>query len=118
VRVYISVGESAGARPGDLVGAITGEAKITGADIGAVQIEDRYSLVEVREDRADQVLEALRGATIRGRAVTVSRYTDKAARKRRPRPAVAPEGKPARVRPPASPTRRRPSDDRPRSRRP
>ena len=65
------------------MGAITGEAKLDGSAIGAVQIEERYSLVDVREDRADEVLRALKGATIRGRPVTVSRYeADKAKRKR------------------------------------
>ena len=77
-RIYVSIGQAAGAQPGDLVGAITGEAKLDGSAIGAVEIEERYSLVEVREDRADEVLQALQGKTIRGRPVTVSRYqTDK-----------------------------------------
>ena len=82
-RIYVSIGQAAGAQKGDLVGAITGEAKVDGSAIGAVEIEERYSLVDVREDRADDVLRALRGATIRGRPVTVSRYeTDKAKKKR------------------------------------
>jgi ATP-dependent RNA helicase DeaD len=81
-RIYVSIGQAAGAQAGDLVGAITGEAKVDGSAIGAVEIEERYSLVEVREDRADAVLRALKGTTIRGRPVTVSRYeADKAKRK-------------------------------------
>jgi ATP-dependent RNA helicase DeaD len=83
-RIYVSIGQAAGAQAGDLVGAITGQAKLDGSAIGAVEIEERYSLVDVREDRADEVLQALQGATIRGRPVTVSRYqTDKAGKKRR-----------------------------------
>lgn len=86
-RIYVSIGQAAGAQAGDLVGAIRGEAKLDGSAIGAVEIEERYSLVEVREDRADDVLRALQGATIRGRAVTVSRYeTDKARKKKRATP--------------------------------
>jgi len=82
-RIYVSIGQAAGAQARDLVGAITGEAKLDGSAIGAVQIEERYSLVDVREDRSDEVLRALKGATIRGRPVTVSRYeADKAKRKR------------------------------------
>jgi ATP-dependent RNA helicase DeaD len=81
-RIYVSIGQAAGAEAGDLVGAITGQAKIDARAIGAVAIEERYSLIDVREDRADAVLRALRGATIRGRPVTVSRYeVDKAKRK-------------------------------------
>ena len=82
-RIYVSIGQAAGAEAGDLVGAITGEAKVDGSAIGAVEIEERYSLIDVREDRADEVLRALRGATIRGRPVTVSRYeADKTKRKK------------------------------------
>jgi len=81
-RVYVSIGQAAGVQAGDLVGAITGEAKLDGSAIGAVEIEERYSLVEVQEDRADDVLRALKGATIRGRPVTASRYeADKVKRK-------------------------------------
>jgi ATP-dependent RNA helicase DeaD len=82
-RIYVSIGQAAGAEAGDLVGAITGQAKVDASAIGAVAIEERYSLIDVREDRADEVLRALRGATIRGRPVTVSRYeADKAKRKK------------------------------------
>jgi len=84
-QIYVSIGQAAGAQKGDLVGAITGEAKLDGSAIGAIEIEERYSLVEVREDRADQVLQALQGKTIRGRAVSVSRYQTNQAGKKRPR---------------------------------
>ena len=60
-------------RPGDLVGAITNEAGLRGGDIGAIQIADGFSLVEVPEAAADRVISALRGATIRGQKVTVRR---------------------------------------------
>jgi len=46
-------------------------------------VQQRSVVVVVREDRADDVLRALKGATIRGRPVTVSRYeADKVKRKR------------------------------------
>jgi ATP-dependent RNA helicase DeaD len=73
-RVYISAGRQAGVRPQDLVGAITGEARLSGEDVGAIEIADRFSLVEVREGDVDRVVDALRQATIRGRRVTASRY--------------------------------------------
>jgi ATP-dependent RNA helicase DeaD len=56
------------------VGAITGEARLSGEDVGAIEIADRFSLVEVREGDVDRVVDALRQATIRGRRVTASRY--------------------------------------------
>jgi ATP-dependent RNA helicase DeaD len=76
-RIYVSVGKEAGVRPGDLVGAITGEAKIEGSDIGAIEVAERHALVDVRKSRADEVLVALRTTTIRGKKVTASRYRPK-----------------------------------------
>ncbi|PYQ41811.1 MAG: hypothetical protein DMF77_14835, partial [Acidobacteria bacterium] len=40
-RIYVSIGQAAGAQAGDLVGAITGEAKLDGSAMGAVEIEER-----------------------------------------------------------------------------
>jgi ATP-dependent RNA helicase DeaD len=61
-------------RPTDLVGALTAGAGIAREAIGAIELDDRFSLVEVREADADTVLEALRRVKIRGRPVTASRY--------------------------------------------
>jgi ATP-dependent RNA helicase DeaD len=72
-RLFVGAGRAAGVRPGDLVGAITNEAGLRGADIGAIQVADGFSLVEVPADAADHVIRRLRGATIRGQVVTVRR---------------------------------------------
>jgi ATP-dependent RNA helicase DeaD len=72
-RLFVGVGRRRGVRPGDLVGAITGEARIPGEAIGAIEIADQFSLVEVREDVADIVIERLTGASIKGRPVSVRR---------------------------------------------
>jgi ATP-dependent RNA helicase DeaD len=76
-RLFVGIGSRAGIRPQDLVGAITGEAALTSRDIGAIQITDRFSLVEVPESAADRVIAALQRSTIRGRRPTVrrERYT-------------------------------------------
>jgi ATP-dependent RNA helicase DeaD len=76
-RLFVGLGRQAGLRPQDLVGAITGEAGLTSRDIGAIQITDRFSLVEVPESDADRVIAALQRSTIRGRRPTVrrERYT-------------------------------------------
>jgi ATP-dependent RNA helicase DeaD len=60
-------------RPQDLVGAITGEAGLTGRQVGDIDISDRFSLVEVPSDMADAVIDALRGSRIKGRTVSVRR---------------------------------------------
>ncbi|BCJ56690.1 DEAD/DEAH box helicase [Micromonospora endophytica] len=75
-QVFIGLGRRAGVRPQDLVGAITGETRIRGRDIGSIEIADRFSLVEVPIAVADEVIAGLRGSTIKGRKVTVRRDRD------------------------------------------
>jgi ATP-dependent RNA helicase DeaD len=72
-KIYIGAGKNAGIRPQDLVGAIANEAGVAGGLIGAIQITDRFSLVEVPEDVAIQVIRALEKTTIRGKKVQVRR---------------------------------------------
>jgi ATP-dependent RNA helicase DeaD len=72
-RLFVSTGRSAGVRPQDLVGAIAGESYLSGKDIGTIEITDRFSLVEVPESAADDVVAALRRTSIKGRSVTVRR---------------------------------------------
>jgi ATP-dependent RNA helicase DeaD len=72
-RVFIGLGRAAHVRPQDLVGAITGETKLQGREIGAIEITDRFSLVEVPVDRADEVVQALRKTKLKGRKATVRR---------------------------------------------
>ncbi len=72
-RIFIGAGRDAGIRPQDLVGAIANEAGVSGGIIGAIQISDRFSLVEVPEDVANQVIKALGKTTLRGKKVRVQR---------------------------------------------
>jgi ATP-dependent RNA helicase DeaD len=72
-RLFIGAGRKSGMSPGDLVGAITGEAGVSGSSVGAIQIADGYSLVEVPEARADDIVRALSAATIKGRRLPVRR---------------------------------------------
>lgn len=71
VRLFIGTGRDAGIRPQDLVGAIANEAGIPSKLIGAIDIADRFSLVEVDEDVAQDVIYALRDAFIKGRQCIV-----------------------------------------------
>jgi ATP-dependent RNA helicase DeaD len=80
-RLFFGIGRSAGVRPQDLVGAIAGESGLAGRDIGAIEIADRFSLVEVPEAAANDVITALRRSTIKGRKATVRRERDAANRR-------------------------------------
>jgi len=72
-RLFVGAGRIAKIRPKDLVGAIANESRLSGRDIGAIEIADRFSLVEVPEDSADEVIAALRASTIKGKSVQVRR---------------------------------------------
>jgi ATP-dependent RNA helicase DeaD len=72
-RVFVGAGRTMGVRPSDLVGAITGESSVSGREIGAIEVSDRFSLIEVPEARIDEVIAALRSSTIKGKKATVRR---------------------------------------------
>ncbi|GGO31804.1 DEAD/DEAH box helicase [Microbispora bryophytorum] len=82
-RVFVGAGRSAGVRPQDIVGAITGETRVSGREIGAIEIADRFTLVEIPDGAVDEVVAALRHTTIKGRKPIVRRDRDDAPRGRR-----------------------------------
>src|SRR5438132_2504241 len=70
-RLFLTAGRNQGVRPGDLVGAISNEAGIPGNLIGAIDIMDNCAFVEVPEEVAEAVIEALSRTKLRGRRVRV-----------------------------------------------
>ena len=76
VGVYVGAGREAGIRPGDLVGAIANEAKINSSVIGAIQIEERFSIVDVPEGMAGGIIDALGRSRIKGRKVPVRLFRE------------------------------------------
>lgn len=72
-RLYVGAGRKLKIRPGDIVGAIAGEANIPLEQIGAVTIGDRHSIVEVPEAKADFIIKRLSVSTIKGKKVRVRR---------------------------------------------
>jgi len=69
-RVFMSVGDRDGVRPGDLVGAITGESGITSDRIGKLDIRDGHSVAEIASADAETVIEKMNGLTLKGRRIT------------------------------------------------
>ena len=69
VRLFINVGRFQGIRPQDIVGAIANEAQVPGRMIGAIDIFDNYSFVDVPGDAAERVIDALIRSGIKGRNV-------------------------------------------------
>lgn len=70
-RLFLQVGRQDGIRPGDIVGAIANEAGVSGNAIGAIEILERSTFVEVPEAEASHVIAALSRTKLRGKRVFV-----------------------------------------------
>ncbi|GAB2773964.1 hypothetical protein GCM10027275_16220 [Rhabdobacter roseus] len=70
-RLFLSVGRKDNIQPRDIVGAIAGEAKIPGKAIGAIDIFDKFTFVDVPERDARSVVRAMDGNTIKGKQVQI-----------------------------------------------
>lgn len=68
-RLFLNIGREERVRPADIVGAIANEAGVPGRAIGAIDLFDHFSFVEVPSNLADRVLKALNKSTIRGRPI-------------------------------------------------
>lgn len=71
-RLYIDIGRNDGVRPADIVGAIANEANIPGRAIGAIELFEHFSFVEVPDNMFDRVMRALKRTSIRGRKIAPS----------------------------------------------
>ncbi len=71
VRLFIDAGRENGVRPADIVGAIANEAGIPGKAIGAIDIFDRFTYVELPAQYRDQVLQRMSDAMIRSRPANI-----------------------------------------------
>lgn len=71
-RLLLNVGRNQGIRPQDIVGAIANEAAIPGRSIGAIDILDASTYVDVPSDVTDRVIAAVNNASIKGRPVNAS----------------------------------------------
>ena len=69
-KLWVGVGKKDNVRPGDLLGAIVGEAKLAADRVGKIEVRELYCLVEVQPEDAERVVRALTGTTLRGRRVT------------------------------------------------
>jgi ATP-dependent RNA helicase DeaD len=68
-RIFVGAGTRDRVGPGDLVGAITGEAGVTRESIGKIDLRENHSLVEIASADAERVAGALTGTMLRGRRV-------------------------------------------------
>jgi ATP-dependent RNA helicase DeaD len=93
VRLFIDIGRQSGVRPGDIVGAIANEADVPGSAIGAIDIYDRFSFVDVQSEYIDQVLNRMSGSIIRSRDLRIRVATPKEKETTRDSRRFKPKGK-------------------------
>lgn len=71
--IYLSSGRKDKLRPGDILGALTGEAGgITAAHVGKIEIYDRFSYVAVASGVAEILVQRLREGKIKGRKINLN----------------------------------------------
>jgi len=71
VTLWINGGRKDKVRPGDLLGALTGESGITGSDVGQIDIFDGHAYVAIKQASADKALACLSKGKIKGRSFMV-----------------------------------------------
>ncbi len=91
-RLFVEVGRRDGVSAGDIVGAIANEGNVPGKAIGAIDIYDRFTLVDVPSEFTEQVLGQMRNSRIRSQKANV-RVADPSDASDKPRQTV--EKKPA-----------------------
>jgi len=67
VRLHLGLGKKDRIKPGDIVGAITGECKISGNEIGVIDMFDHFSYFEVSENQVNKVIKGMKRNTIKGK---------------------------------------------------
>lgn len=72
VRLFVNLGKSRRVFAKDLLSLIIARASVPREDIGLIRTLDNYSFVQVRIDRAGEIITALHGTTFRGRSLTVN----------------------------------------------
>jgi ATP-dependent RNA helicase DeaD len=80
-KLFVTLGERDGIKPGDLVGTIAGEAGVPGGQIGKVEVYESHTIVEVPAAESEKIIAALNGKMVKGRKVAVRADRPKSERK-------------------------------------
>ena len=89
VRLFINVGKKDKITPANILGAIAGESGMPGRLVGAIDMMDNYTFVDVPAKHAEAVLAAMNdNVLIKGRKVNVEKanVSAKPARKSKSKP--------------------------------
>ena len=75
-RFRIEVGHVHGAKPGNIVGAIANEANINSKHIGAIEIYDNFSTVDLPEGMPKETRDTLLGTRVAGQRLNIREWSD------------------------------------------
>ncbi len=70
-RLFINIGKAQKVKPKDILGAIANETNISGKLVGAIDLYDKYTFVEVPKENALEVLRAMKNVKIKGKAINI-----------------------------------------------
>lgn len=66
-RLFLSLGQSQGAQPGEIAGMLYREAGLPDGAIGKIALFPRHSLIDIRSEFAESAIESTRHAKLRGK---------------------------------------------------
>jgi ATP-dependent RNA helicase DeaD len=72
-KLFLNIGKFQGARPKDILGALAGETGLPGNTFGDIQVFPKHTLVEIPEERMDEVLKSFKRVRIKGIPVIARR---------------------------------------------
>ena len=93
-RFRIEVGHVHGVKPGNIVGAIANEANIDSKHIGAIEIYDNFSTVDLPEGMPADTRQTLQGTRVAGQRLALREWSDKPPAKGKGKGPGAGRGKP------------------------
>ncbi|GAB62470.1 RNA helicase [Candidatus Jettenia caeni] len=77
VRLFINAGSKQKVQVKDIVGSIAGETGLSGKIIGAVDIFDNYTFVEVPKEYAEDIQDAMKDIKIKGKKIIIEPASQK-----------------------------------------
>ena len=82
-RYRIDVGYVHGAKPGNIVGAIANEADLSSKNIGAIDINENFTLVDLPESLSNKAKETLLKTRVAGQRLNIREWSDEPPKKRK-----------------------------------
>ncbi len=76
-RLFVTIGKQDGVLPKDIFKTLVDRAGIKGEDIGRINIHDKFTFVEVKEDVAEKVIDAFDSIVVKGKSAKIMHAREK-----------------------------------------